>query len=278
MNYSKLLIKSFLSSILIFTLSIDAASAEYLFTAPPRESAEKGKATYGQLVAELSRIIGAEVKYVHPGNWMAYKRKVKSGEYDFVFDGPHFVAWRLNNLDVTTLVKLPGTLSFILIANSSDAHIKVKEDLISRKICALPSPHLGTLTTYSMFPNQVRQPRFVTNKGGFKELMINFQSGKCDAAILRDTYFKNKVSKDIRQGLKIVARSKTMTNQGITISNRIDANTQKQIISFLTSEKGSVAAKSLFNRFSKKKAHFVAGTQDDYKGQNLLVDNMIFGW
>ncbi len=278
MKYSKLLIKPFLSSILIFTLSIGAASAEYLFTAPPRESAEKGKATYGQLVAELSRIVGTEVKYEHPGNWMAYKKKVKSGEYDFIFDGPHFVAWRLNNLDVNTSVKLPGVLSFVLVTNKTNFNIQKKDDLIARKVCVLPSPHLGTLSAYSMFPNQVRQPRFVTNKGGFKEMMIKFKAGKCEAAILRDTYFKNKVNENTRQGLKVLAKSKAMTNQGITISRRIDANTQQKIISFLTSEKGRVAAKSLFHRFSKKKAYFVETTQGDYKGQNLLVDNMIFGW
>lgn len=272
------MIKLSFSSLCIFTLSIGAASAEYLFTAPPRESAEKGKETYGPLVAQLSRIIGAEVKYVHPGNWVAYKKKVQSGKYDFVFDGPHFVAWRLNNLDVSTSVKLPGTLSFVLITSKSSSYIKTKENLISRKICALPSPHLGTLTTYSMFPNPVQQPKFVTNKGGFKNLMVNFLSGKCDAAILRDTYFKNKVDKNIREGLKVIARSKTMTNQGITISKRVDVNTKQRIISFLTSEEGSVAAKNLFQRFSKKKAYFITAGDSDYDGQNLLVDNMIFGW
>lgn len=266
------------SSVLLSVLIINTATAEYLFTAPPRENAKKGLATYGQLVAELSRIMGSEVKYVHPKNWPTYKKFVKSGKYDFVFDGPHFVAWRFNNIDVNPLVRLPGDIAFVLVAAKDNAMIKVKDDLISRKICVIPSPHLGTLAVYSMFPNQVQQPKFVASKGGFKKVYASYKAGKCDAAVFRESFFKNNMDEKARDSLKVLATSPTMTNQGITISKRISAEKKKRISEFLVSKEGSEAANNLLKRFSKKNRKFIYASKNEYNGQNLLVDNMIFGW
>ncbi|MDH5423931.1 MAG: phosphate/phosphite/phosphonate ABC transporter substrate-binding protein [Gammaproteobacteria bacterium] len=267
------------SSALISVLFISSATAEYLFTAPPRESAAKGLETYGPLVAKLSQIMGSEVKYVHPKNWPTYKKFVKSGDYDFVFDGPHFVSWRFNNTDVDPLVRLPGDISFVLVAAKDNNMIKTKEDLISRKICVIPSPHLGTLAIYSMFPNQVQQPKFVASAGGgFKKVYASFKAGKCDAAVFRESFYKHNMDDNAREALKVLATSPTMTNQGITISKRVSADKQKKIAEFLVSKEGSEAADNLLKRFSKKNKKFIYTSKNEYDGQNLLVDNMIFGW
>jgi len=274
--------KHFLRTAITFSMlvgiSIESVSAEYLFTAPPRETPVQGKNTYGPLVKELSRLMNAPVTYKHPGNWHAYKSKVKSGKYDFIFDGPHFAAWRLQNLGVNPLVKLPGALSFVLVAKANNDFVNKSDDLITRKICVLPSPHLGTLSIYSLYPNQMRQPRFISSKGGMKENFDKFKAGRCDAVMLRDSYFEKKISHQERKDLKVVAKTKAMTNQGITISKRISRAKQVEINRFLTSPKGTIAASNLLNRFSKANATFITSQKSDYIGQNLLVENMIFGW
>ncbi|MDH5423929.1 MAG: phosphate/phosphite/phosphonate ABC transporter substrate-binding protein [Gammaproteobacteria bacterium] len=278
MNKSNKLLKSLFCSAVLTVLSINTAAAEYYFTAPPRESAEDGIKTYGSLTAELSRIMGAEVKYVHPGNWSMYKKFLKSGKYDFVFDGPHFVAWRFNKTDANPLVRLPGDLAFVLVTKNDNSIINTKEDLISRKICVLPSPHLGTLSVYSMFPNQVQQPKFIAIKDGFNKVYAAFKAGKCDAAVFRESFFKNNMEQQARSSLKVIAKSQVLTNQGITISARISAEKQAEITQFLLSEKGSQAAHNLLNRFSKQTQKFIVASKNEYDGQNLLVDNMMFGW
>lgn len=262
----------------LFGFIIPSVSAEYLFTAPPRETPAQGEIIYGPLVKELSRLMNAPVTYQHPGNWRTYKNKVKSGEYDFIFDGPHFAAWRLVNLEVNPLVKLPGILSFVLVTNNTNDFINKSNDLITRKVCILPSPNLGTLSAYSLYPNQMRQPRFVSSKGGFKESFAKFKAGKCDAVLLRDSYFEKKLDQQTRMGLKVIAKTKALTNQGITISKRISVAKQVEIASFLTSAAGSKAANSLLNRLSKSNMSFITASKTDYDGQNLLVENMIFGW
>ena len=275
---SRQLTKLFTSAAVVFFLSMSSASAEYLFTAPPRETPEQGEAVYGPLAAEISRIINAKVTYQHPGNWIAYRKKVQSGQYDFIFDGPHFAAWRLQNLEVEPLVKLPGSLSFVLVSDYKNDTIKSKDDLVSKKICTLPSPNLGTLSAYSMYPNQVRQPKFVMLKGGFKNVAKGFQSGKCDAALLRESFFKHGLDDKSRRSLKVLEASKQLTNQGITISKRINEQKQKEIRDFLTSEKGVQISKPLLKRFSKGDQRFIPAQHNDYQGHNLLVENMIFGW
>lgn len=277
MKKSRILYK-LLSYTLFFAVFSNTATAEYLFTAPPRETAEQGEQLYGQLVKELSRIMQGEVKYVHPKNWRAYKKQVQSGKFDFIFDGPHFAAWRLKNMNVAPLVKLPGTLSFVLVADKDNTMIINKDSLISRKICAIASPHLGTLSTYLMYPNQVRQPRFIASTGGFKNQMNAFKAGKCDAVVLREGFYRNKLDARTRNNLKVIAKSKALTNQGITINNRIDLEKQKEISAFLMSSEGKNAAKKLLNRFSKKRPNFISAKMADFDGHNLLKDNMIFGW
>lgn len=264
---------------LVLLFSIGSASAEYVLTAPPREDPEQGQALYGKLAEEIGRQLNTKVTYEHPGSWSAYKKKMQSRKYDFVFDGPHFAAWRMENLKVSPLVKLPGSLSFVLVARAdNDAINAVRALEVGKKVCVLPSPNLGTLSAYAMFPNQMRQPMFVPTRGGFKSVMKKFNAGKCDAALLREGFFKNKLDEDTRKSLKVLAKSKALTNQGITISDRIEPAKQKQLLAFLTSEAGQQAAQSIFNRFSKKNATFIPANKSDYKDHNMLVDNMVFGW
>lgn len=266
-------------TILLTLFSIGSASAtEYLMSASPRETPEQGQTLYAGFAEEIGKVLNAKVTYEHPDSWSAYKKNIQSRKYDIIFDEPHFAAWRLANLEDNPLVKLPGSLSFLLVTDANVSDIKTKDDLILRKICTLPSPSLGTLSAYAMYPSQMRQPIFLPIKGGFKEVMKKFHAGKCEAVILRESFFTKKLDEKTRNGLKVLEKSKALTNQGITVSNRIDSVQQKQLSAFLTSEQGRMAAKLILNRFSKQGVAFVAAEKDDYEGHNMLVDNMIFGW
>ncbi|MDH5777459.1 MAG: phosphate/phosphite/phosphonate ABC transporter substrate-binding protein, partial [Gammaproteobacteria bacterium] len=67
-------------------------------TAPPRESKEAGNKLYTPLANHLSKLLNAKVVYQHPGNWLNYQRDMREDKYDIVFDGPHFISWRLEHL------------------------------------------------------------------------------------------------------------------------------------------------------------------------------------
>lgn len=254
------------------------AAAEFIFTAPPRETPEQGQALYGPMAEALSKALGVQVSYEHPGSWHSYQKKLRGDEYDIIFDGPHFAAWRIENLEVTPVVRLPGELSFVLMTRSENKAIAATNDLVSKKVCALPSPNLGTLTAYSMFPNPTQQPEFVNIKGGMKAIHQALVDGKCEGAIVRKGFYAKGLDVASRAGLKVLQESSALTNQGITVSSRIDANAAEKLTVFLTSPRGQAAAAPIFKRFSKGSEKFVPAQHEDYKGHNLLAENMVFGW
>lgn len=255
-----------------------AASADMVFTAAPRETPEEGQALYGPMVEALSNALGEKVVYQHPGSWKDYQKKIKSGEFDIYFDGAHLAAWRMENQQTRPLVRLPGELAFVLVSRAENKAITTSNDLIARKVCAMPSPNLGTLTLYSMYQNPVQQPEFVVVTGGAKRLMAAMKEGKCEATILRKKYYYKKLDAVAQSRFNVLQESSGITNQGFSISNRVNDEKMVMIQTYLTSPQGQLAAQKLLKRFSPGSEKFVAAYQEEYQGLNLMAQNMMFGW
>lgn len=268
----------FVTSLLIFSTLFSSVQADLILSAPPRETAEAGAKVYKPLAAILSDITGQHVVYKQPSDWKDYQRKMKSGAYDFVFDGPHFAAWRIDSLRSIPLLRLPGSLQFVLVTSRSANRIQKSNDLIGQKICTLPSPNLGALSVFSMFPNPARQPEYQIIKGGLKEIAVAMKKGECDAAIFRSNYYRNKTSPTFRSQTRILRRSEEMINQGITASHRIKRKLRNKIVKGLVADAGKKATRAIMNRFHGNKGKFIPAQKIDYRNQNLLKDNVIYGW
>lgn len=271
----KNIVLHFIISTFIFMPGI--AAAEYVFTAPPRETPEAGEKLYGPLAEHLTSLLNEKVTYKHPRSWIKYKKEMQKGSYDIVFDGPHFAAWRHENQNAQPAVKLPGSLSFVLVARK-DANISSKKDLIGKKVCTLPSPNLGAMTVYSMYPNQMSQPVFTFVKGGFVKVTAKMFAGNCVGAILRKSFFDNKLAADKRANLVVLETSRPYVNQGFTLNARIPVDKRQLIIKSLTSGEGKQAAMPILDRFSGKAKNFVAANEKEYSELNLLKKNNMFGW
>jgi len=265
-------------SLLIFFCLGSVVQADLILTAPPRESAEAGSKVFSPLAAILSDITGENVVYKQPADWKDYQRKMKSDTYDFIFDGPHFAAWRIETLRASPLLRLPGSLQFVLVVNRTDQQIQMPKDLIGHKICTLPSPNLGALSVFSMFPNPARQPDFHLVKGGFKDVAAAMKKQECDAAIFRSNYYNFKASSAFRGQTRVIRRSEEMSNQGITVSHRVKRKLHKIIVHALLAGAGKVATQAILDRFHNSKGKFIPARKKDYQNQNLLVDNVIYGW
>lgn len=264
--------------VLLSTFISNPCVADLTLSAPPRETPEAGEKVYKPLADYLTKVLGEKVVYEHPLNWKNYETKMRKDEYDIVFDGPHFAAWRIDALAARPLVKLPGELNFVLVVKHTDLENIKPRNLVGKRVCTLPSPNLGALTLYSMFPHPARQPDYVIIKGGFADIAEALEEDKCEGAILRAKYYDKKASKEFRKITRVVKRSKGFTNQGITVSSRIPPSYDKLLIKSLTISDGKVAAKNLFERFTGNDGHFVRAEKKEYESENLLVDNAIFGW
>jgi len=268
----------FVSTAMLAASFSGAASADMIFTAAPRETPDEGQALYGPMVDALTEVLGEKVVYQHPGSWKDYQKKVKSGEFDIYFDGAHLAAWRMENQQTKPLVRLPGELSFVLVYRADNKAISTPDDLISRKVCTMPSPNLGTMMLYSMYQNPAQQPDFVVVDGGAKKLMAAMKEGQCEASIFRKRFFNKKLDAGTQSQFSVLQESAGITNQGFTISNRVNDEKVVIIQTYLTSPQGQLAAQKLLKRFSPGSEKFVAAYQEEYQGLNLMAQNMMYGW
>ena len=136
---------------LLFPVQVFAK--DLILTAPPRESAEAGQKIYGPIAAHLTKLLGSKVVYEHPANWIAYQRDMRNDKFDIVFDGPHFVSWRIAHLGHQVLVKLPGNLQFVLLTDKDSKKYNKADDLIGKNICGISPPNLSTLSVLDYYRN-----------------------------------------------------------------------------------------------------------------------------
>lgn len=267
---------------LLASLSVALSSmahAELIFTAPPRESPEAGQRMYGPIAEQLSELLGQPVVYEHPKAWQTYSFEMRRGRYDIVFDGPHFAAWRIAHIDHMPVVKLPGSLVFVVIAKSDNTLVRTLDDLNARRVCGIASPNLGTMTLLSQYPNPARQPMVVdVRQGGFKAVYEAWKEGKCEAAVLRDQFFAKKVSEEDKAKIKVIFTSKPIPNQTITVGPKITSRQRSVLTQQWTSEQGAASASGLFGRFSRKTTKFEMADAPQYDGLNLLLEGLLWGW
>lgn len=274
--YSGLLFSSLLFSSLLCSSN---GHADLIFSAPPRESEQLGKELYGPLAEHLSTLIGERVSYQYPQNWLQYQRDLRRGVYDIVFDGPHFISWRMAHLDHRVLVKLPGTLEFVIVVSAADSEVKKVNDLIGKKICAIPPPNLATLTAIDLYQNPVRQPVIWGVKGGYLKVYEAFTQGKCRAAVFRTTFYKKGLTARDRSDKKVLFKSKPLPNQAISVSQKIKKNDHIKIIRSMTLGKGKAISTPIVRRFGGKKGRpFIAANEEEYRAHSKLLEGVVFGW
>jgi ABC-type phosphate/phosphonate transport system substrate-binding protein len=262
--------------LVIFALCNQVVNADYIFTAPPRENEVEGISKYGPLVKKLSQVLGETVVYEQPHNWLEYAKKMRHDEYDIVFDGPHFTAWRIKHLDHIPLVSLPGQLKYYLVTYKTYSKIKKYRDLVGRQICALPSPFLGTDMVLAIFDNPAIQPILYEVHGGIQNLYKAFKEKRCLGTIVRDKFY-NKLPAEEKNKLKIIAKTRSVPNQTISISIRLKSKANK-LIDFLMSDDGKSAARKVLIRYSKGAQYFQRPKKVDFDGVEDVLEGVVFGW
>ncbi len=261
---------------ILLTLTSLPTTAEIVFTAPPRENPDTAKELYQPIAEKLSSILGENVIFEAPQGWADYAKNMREGRYDIVFDGPHFAAWRLKNLKHVPVAALPGNLDFYIIAKHDDNFIKMTRNLVGQTVCAMPSPHLSTDLLYDLFPNPVLLPTIYEVKGGITQGYEAFKEGKCRATIIRAEQF-HRLPQSEQQTLKIVAKTRSLPNQTVTVSQRLQ-NNAAQIAGFFTSQDGSLTADKLLSRFSNNDKHFQETRSDQYVGAEDILEGVVWGW
>lgn len=198
----------------------------YTFSAPPRETPEAGQAKYKPVAEYLSQVIGKKVVYEHPGNWGVYRSRMLKGEYDIVFDGPHFNGYRAAKMNHNIVAKIPKGHQFVVIVRKSNTRFKSLSQMGGRTFCTHAPPNLGTLTLLREFKNPSRQPVIVNTKG-WSNIYVGVQTGRCTAGILPIINLE-KLDRNL-QFSKIIFQARKLPNQAFSIGPRISKADQRKI-------------------------------------------------
>jgi ABC-type phosphate/phosphonate transport system substrate-binding protein len=261
---------------LLATLPWVSTQADLILTSPPRESKAAGIKLYGPLAEYLSNVLGEKVNYVHPKSWLHYQRDIRADRFDIVFDGPHFISWRIQRYHQIPVAKLPGKLGFYVVVREGDEKLQKLPDLVNIKLCAIAPPNLSSITILAHMNDPFRKPRLVTLKGGMKGIYQGLMQGKCRAAILRDQFYNKKLTDIDRAGLRIIYKTQPVSNQGISVSSRVSAQDVQKITDALTVVNEGI--KPVLQRFSKKADKMLPVEPGDYADQYLLLSGIISGW
>ncbi|VAW70228.1 hypothetical protein MNBD_GAMMA09-1579 [hydrothermal vent metagenome] len=241
----------------------------YVFTAPPRETAQNGYKVYKSIAEFLTKATGYQFEYKQQNTWDEYVQGMRDEKYDLVFDGPHFVDWRIHNLGHRVLIKIPHLLQWRVIVRSDNRTITKLDDLAGKKVCAPGSPNFGMLNLFSHFKGAEKQPVHVKVKG-WNNVYDAVKSGDCVAGVLP------------KKNHQIYDKSNTYTasihthlpypNQAFTASKRISESLGDDIQQALLSEEGQQALKNLRIRYTGG-SNLVGAEDEEYDSiYTLLMD------
>lgn len=254
-------------SVALFLLYPVTAISDYTFTAPPRESEQRGIDIYQPIAEYLTIVTGEKFVYKYPGDWTEYSKGMRNQEYDLAFDGPHFVSWRIKYIDHDAIVKLPQLHIWRVIVRSDSNDIQTLDDLVGKKVCAPKSPNFGMLTMMSHYSNPEREPIHVITKG-WKDGYNAVVQGKCVATVLPKTNHK-KFDPELAK-TRAMHTHLPYPNQAFTAGPDLSPEMKVKVINSLLSEDGQIALLNLRERFTRGQK-LVSVDNEEYEGISMVL-------
>ncbi len=240
-----------------------------VLSAPPRETPAVGSKRYQPIANYLSQVIGRKVVYKHPKTWGAYRTEMLQGDYDIIFDGPHFNSYRAERMQHNILAKIPIKHQFVIIVHKNNTKAKSVSEMAGRTFCTHAPPNLGTLSLLSHFQNPSRQPAIINTKG-WKNIYRGVASGRCEGGILPMANLNKYDQKN--STVRILHKNESIPNQAFSAGPRLSKQEQQRVASALISDSASSATSELRSAYRVGK-RFEATSNSEYLGVSEFLKN-----
>lgn len=236
-----------------------------VFTAPPRETAEEGERVYKPIADYLSQVIGKRIVYRHSPTWGVYRTEMLAGNFDLVFDGPHFLDYRVQRLNHHILAKISKPLEFVVFVRK-DEKVSTIADVGGKTFCTQSPPNLGGLTLQAQFKDGVAAPVLVPAKG-WQNVYDGVSSGTCTGGIMPKGILKKL---DESGAMKVVQAVPPIQNQAFSVGPRVSAEDRAKIAAALVAPEAAGPTEILRSQFNVGPA-FVATDNSEYAGAAELL-------
>lgn len=244
--------------------SANGALAELTLAVHPVLPPTQTQKLYQPLVNYLTDAIGEKVSLITNPNFLVHWQVLRRGKYDLILDGPHFTDYRASKMGYTVLAKLPDVVSYTLVANE-DAFILEPSDLIGKPVATSPSPALGALRLAQIYPNPLRQPRFVEADDSAKAAEMAV-AGKTVGAIIPAPLVGRYPT------LTTVATTPQVPSPAISASPDVPADTQAKLKQALLNAQNSEAGQAALAALNINA--FQDANNDTYQEQMHLLEGV----
>jgi len=257
----------FLTALALMIGIVPAVQAEepLIFSTAPTHSTKKTLEIYEPLIVHLSEVTGRNIEIRTATTFIDYNNNLQKNNYDILFDGPHFVGWRMDKFGHVPVARLPGYIKIVVVVKKNSKITSMKQ-LSGQRVCSFPSPNMLTMAFFEHFTNPIRQPVPIPARG-FKGLEKCLQRDDVVAAVLRDKMWAKMKNKDKYKIL--FAPDKSYPERTFTLSAGIDAETRKKITYALLSKQGQEYMQELLTTF--KRDRLVPARPGEYKDLGLLL-------
>jgi hypothetical protein len=232
-----------------------------VFSSPPRESAEAAKKLYQPVADYLSKVLGKPVVYKYPRTYGVYRTEMINGGYDILFDGAHFIGYRIQKHKHNALVRFPTENRTWVVFTRKDAKIDSVNGLAGYTVCAQPRPTLGSLVVLSQFDNDpTRQPLIVPVTQAREATYQAVIAGHCMAGVLPITELK---PLDTNGSVKVLYERAIM-DQGFSAGPRVTPEDQAKIIAALLAPEAAGPMAGVRARFYKGGEALIRAKNEEY--------------
>ena len=249
----------------LFIVSSSAMAEVYRLGIAPVLDIQQTRDTYAALAKYMSRAAKVEIELVPSRNFIGYWNTMRKPEsYDFILDGAHLAAYRMQRMEHNLVATIDGVLSFTLISRDDDLIIE-PEELINRKVAILASPNLGGLQIYNLFSNPARQPLMVEVKNAVDALEA-VRDGRADAA-----YVPTPILSRFPEASVIIS-SEPMPNMTMTASSRVPDEVLDAVRTALIQASSTDEGKAMLETINA--VGFVKADEVRYAGLEDLLKGM----
>ena len=240
---------------IIGLLPLSAQAAPWVMGVAPRHVRVETRMV--PLAAFVARAAGHPVTVWHPGrSWFGYAAHIARGQFALAFDGAIFTGWRDQYRGYHPLVRLSGTMRFVVVTNATTRGIHTMRDLDGSPVCAAPLPNMATMALLAK-TSRIASP-YIEPRGGIARDYQGLVSGYCQAAVLPASFY-NRLPSASRADLHVLYRTHTFPNLALSAGPQVPHAARVQIRRALLSPVGEALAARLFPG-----RRFVATRPTDY--------------
>lgn len=249
-----------LTTFLLFTTNSHAAT--YRIGVPPVMSQAESMKRYDMLLRYLNSKTGDKFELVTTANFMGYWQTMRRPDaYDFLMDGAHLAAYRVDRRKHRYVVRQEGVVSYSLVARGEDL-IMEPEELLNRTIAILPAPNMSAIVLAKIYNNPSRQPKQVVMNNA-DEALDAVRNGKVDAAIVPTAFLPR------YPGALVILSTDPMPGLTMTASPNVPQDVVVKVREALLQVDKDASGKTALVQLQFGK--FITVTPRDYEGLGQLL-------